>query len=227
MKSKYPLRAINETGDKTIDVQLIQVPDSAITAGSGTVSIATATGDVTGPSSSTDNAIARFDATTGKLLQNSTITVSDTGTVAAASGSLTLTTPVIGVATGTSLQVTGLLKSSSPTAGIGYATGAGGAQTQLTSKATTVVSNTATTLITMAADQLALLSIVSFTFTNSAIAATDHILVNHESGGTIGAYTFAATPGSGTSTIYVRNATAGNLSEAIVIRVTIIKAVSA
>ena len=40
---------------------------------------ATATGDVVGPASSTDNAIARFDGTTGKLVQNSTATVSDTG----------------------------------------------------------------------------------------------------------------------------------------------------
>ena len=40
----------------------------------------TATGDVVGPASSTDNAFARFDSTTGKLLQNSTgATLSDTG----------------------------------------------------------------------------------------------------------------------------------------------------
>lgn len=95
MKSKYPVRAVNETGDKTIDVQVLVVPDSAITAGSGAVNLATATGDVTGPSSSTDNAIARFDSTTGKVIQNSTITVSDTGTVAAASGTLTLTSPTL------------------------------------------------------------------------------------------------------------------------------------
>lgn len=36
----------------------------------------TATGDVTGPGSSTDNAVARFDGTTGKLLQNSPVTIS-------------------------------------------------------------------------------------------------------------------------------------------------------
>jgi hypothetical protein len=36
------------------------------------------TGDVTGPASSTDNAIARFDSTTGKVLQNSAATVADT-----------------------------------------------------------------------------------------------------------------------------------------------------
>lgn len=36
-------------------------------------------GDVVGPSSATDNAVARFDTTTGKLLQNSAVTISDTG----------------------------------------------------------------------------------------------------------------------------------------------------
>lgn len=35
------------------------------------------TGDVVGPASSTDNAIARFDSTTGKLVQNSGVTLSD------------------------------------------------------------------------------------------------------------------------------------------------------
>ena len=38
----------------------------------------TATGDVVGPASATDNAIARFDGTTGKLIQNSAVTVADT-----------------------------------------------------------------------------------------------------------------------------------------------------
>ena len=43
------------------------------------VSTSISTGDVFGPASSTDNAFARFDSTTGKLLQNSTATLSDTG----------------------------------------------------------------------------------------------------------------------------------------------------
>lgn len=38
----------------------------------------TKAGDVAGPASSTDNAITRFDSTTGKLLQDSAITVADT-----------------------------------------------------------------------------------------------------------------------------------------------------
>lgn len=37
------------------------------------------TGDVVGPGSATDNALARFDGTTGKLIQNSVATLLDTG----------------------------------------------------------------------------------------------------------------------------------------------------
>jgi hypothetical protein len=40
------------------------------------------TGDVVGPASATDNAVARFDSTTGKLIQNSVVTISDTGDIA-------------------------------------------------------------------------------------------------------------------------------------------------
>jgi hypothetical protein len=36
-----------------------------------------ASGDVVGPASATDNAIARFDLTTGKLIQNSGVTIDD------------------------------------------------------------------------------------------------------------------------------------------------------
>mgnify|MGYP000101888163 CR=1 FL=1 len=82
--------------------------------GDGTWATPSGGGDVTGPGSSTDNAIVRFDSTTGTVVQNSTITVSDTGTIAAASGTLTLTspalvTPALGTpASGTMTNVTGL-----------------------------------------------------------------------------------------------------------------------
>ena len=42
-------------------------------------------GDVVGPASATDNALARFDGTTGKLLQNSTVIVTDAGEMTNAS----------------------------------------------------------------------------------------------------------------------------------------------
>ena len=38
-------------------------------------------GDVVGPASATDNAITRYDGTTGKLIQNSTITLDDNGNI--------------------------------------------------------------------------------------------------------------------------------------------------
>ena len=42
----------------------------------------TGAGDMTGPASSTNNAVARYDLATGKLLQNSVVTISDTGALA-------------------------------------------------------------------------------------------------------------------------------------------------
>lgn len=44
-------------------------------------SAAGASGDVVGPASSTDNAVARFDLTTGKLIQNSGVIISDANAV--------------------------------------------------------------------------------------------------------------------------------------------------
>jgi len=48
------------------------------------------TGDVVGPGSATDNAIARFDGTTGKLIQNSGLTIDDSGYISIASGATDL-----------------------------------------------------------------------------------------------------------------------------------------
>lgn len=54
---------------------------STYLSGAGTWTTPAGTGDVVGPASATDNAIARFDATTGKLLQNSGVTIDDNGVV--------------------------------------------------------------------------------------------------------------------------------------------------
>lgn len=59
----------------------------ASTGGSGS-------GDVVGPASATDNAVARFDTTTGKLIQNSVVTIADsTGNMAGVGTINTLTLP--------------------------------------------------------------------------------------------------------------------------------------
>jgi len=56
-------------------------------------STASGTGDVVGPASSTDNALARFDSTTGKLIQNSVVTQSDSGDLASVNSIAMDTTP--------------------------------------------------------------------------------------------------------------------------------------
>ena len=48
--------------------------------GTGVLTWATGS-DVSGPSSATDNAVVRFDTTSGKLVQNSLVTIGDTGTL--------------------------------------------------------------------------------------------------------------------------------------------------
>ena len=63
---------------------------SSNTSGSGS-----ADGDVIGPASSTDNAVVRYNGTTGKLVQNSTVTINDNGNVGVA-GAITNTKYFVG-----------------------------------------------------------------------------------------------------------------------------------
>jgi hypothetical protein len=105
----------------------------------------------------------------------------------------------------------------------GYVAGGGGTVTQATNKITGVTLNKPSGQITMNNAALAAATIVSFTFTNSTISSTDVLVINHVSGGTVGAYTFTAACGAGSATVYVRNATSGSLGEAIVLRYAVIK----
>jgi hypothetical protein len=85
------------TGNKTVTVasggtiNFLSGSTLSVQAGATVTGISgSGTGDVNGPASSTDNAIARFDGTGGKTLQNSSVTISDTGGIAHGSGNLTL-----------------------------------------------------------------------------------------------------------------------------------------
>lgn len=110
---------------------------------------------------------------------------------------------------------------------LGYATGNGGAVTQLTSKATGVTLNRPSGEITMDAAALAADTAVTFTLTNSRIAAGDRIVINHVSGGTFGAYACDARAAAGSAEIMLRNLTAGSLSEAVVLGFAVIKGATA
>jgi len=109
----------------------------------------------------------------------------------------------------------------------GYITGDGGTVTQATSKSTAVTLNKKCGTVTMNGAALAADAIVSFTLTNSTIAATDVVVLNHASAGTAGKYALNAQAAAGSASINVTNISAGSLSEAIVIRFAVVKAVTA
>jgi hypothetical protein len=106
----------------------------------------------------------------------------------------------------------------------GYGTGFGGTVTQLTSKSTAVTLNKMSGRITMNGAALTAGSEVSFTVNNSLVTATDVPVVAIQSVGTAGSY--LASVGSvsnGAFTITISNASAGSLSQALVLNYVIIK----
>ena len=130
--------------------------------------------------------------------------------------------------TATSVAADGAGGVTSSSGGVGYATGAGGTVTQSTNKATTAALNKTTGAITMNAASLAAGATATFTLSNTAIAATDAVIVNHASAGTAAAYeVWAHTIAANSCQISVTNITAGALAEAIVLRFAVIKGVSA
>jgi len=139
------------------------------------------------------------------------------------STSMVLTTPVIGAATGTSLTATGAIVSTG-TAGVGYATGAGGAVTQITSRTTGVTLNKtagAITLVSAAGSATA----ATFTVTNSTVAATDVIILNQKSGTDL--YDLLVTAVAAGSFNLSFRTTGGTTTETPVFNFAVIKAVAA
>ncbi|HVN56655.1 MAG TPA: hypothetical protein VMT63_00005, partial [Bacteroidales bacterium] len=133
-----------------------------------------------------------------------------------------LTTPNIGTATGTSLAVTGGITSSG-SSGIGYTSGAGSAQTQATSKSTTVTVNNITGEITMNNAALANFTVVSFTVLNNTVSSTDIPVIAIAGNASAGYLCSVTDVSNGSFRITIRNVSGGSLSEAIVINFAIIK----
>jgi hypothetical protein len=92
-----------------------------------------------------------------------------------------LTAPVAVVDVTGNVAATTSILSTGATSGIGYATGAGGTITQGTSRTTPVTLNKVTGAITLVS-AAGSASYQSFTVTNSAVAATDVVIVNQKSG---------------------------------------------
>jgi hypothetical protein len=111
----------------------------ASTGGSGS-------GDVVGPASATDNAIVRFDTTTGKLIQNSGVTISDANIISAAGLLLSGLTASQMIATDASKNLVSLSTATYPSlTELAYLKGATSAiQTQIDTKITASSSDTLT-----------------------------------------------------------------------------------
>ena len=71
------ISSVSSNGDLTITGNGTGVPNLEAGTKLNGVALPASFGDVAGPGSSTDNAIPRFDSTTGKIIQNSGITVDD------------------------------------------------------------------------------------------------------------------------------------------------------
>ena len=131
----------------------------------------------------------------------------------------------LGAITPSSVAATGAITSSG--AGIGYATGAGGTVTQLTSRTTGVTLNKLSGTITMFSAAVAAAASSTFTFTNSFIAATDIVLVTHNSATNACSWICEAIAAAGSASVVVKNVSAASITEATPLKFIVIKAVSA
>ena len=86
--------------------------DSTLTITGSTLGVTPGT-YVVGPGSATDNAITRFDSTTGKLVQDSLVTLDDSGVLGLPSAAISA--PVSGIAFGADAQVGIVLPTSAQT----------------------------------------------------------------------------------------------------------------
>jgi len=130
--------------------------------------------------------------------------------------------------TGTATYSTLNAVNSLVTGSIGFATtvGTGGSVTQLTDRNTGVTLNKPCGRIILVSAAILSQATNTFTLTNSFIAGTDFILVNHESGQTPGAYTIATDPGTGSVNITMRNVSGATLTAgAPVLQFVVIKSV--
>jgi hypothetical protein len=106
---------------------------------------------------------------------------------------------------------------------IGYATGAQGAVTQITSKATGVTLNKSAGQITMDAASLAATTNVTFTLTNNLLSAKDVLILNVSGAATAGAYNcWVSSMTAGSATVTLRNISGGALAEAVVLNFVIV-----
>jgi len=197
---------------------------------------ATFSGSVLFSQATTFSALATFNAsltantaTISGLATLSSATLSSTATFNGAATYNSTATFNTGLTTGAADDISGggAITSSSATAGMGYVTGAGGTQTQNTSRSTGVTLNKITGLITCNSTSLAAGAEASFVVTNSTVAATDTVIVQVVSSSTGTPFAFVTAVAAGSFTVTLSNLHASTAdTTADTIRFTVIKSVS-
>jgi hypothetical protein len=196
------------------------------------------------PGSTSGTALLQATAIAGTPILNLPITTGtligtgDTGTVTnnMLAGSIavaklaTSSITINGVASTLGTTVTVPPGLGSTTYPLGYATGAGSTGIQATSATTTVVMGKSCTTGQITLVNIARTNATTYAFsvTNASFAVGDHVVVDHVSGGTLGAYTVGANVTiAGTGAFYIRNIHTAALTEAPVLKFTIIRSVTA
>lgn len=197
--------------------------------GSSATTIAVATTNASGANAALSwNPVLDIAPTQVKVIPNTASSSTTTGALivgggVGVGGSIYAGASIIGAG----IYSTGAMKCSHPTAGLGYDTGAGGTVTQATNRTTGVTLNKssgAITLFSQVNTAISQATAQSFTVTNSAVAATDTIIVSQKSG--TDKYEIFVTNVAAGSFQITNYAVAGTTNEAPVFNFTVIKGVT-
>jgi len=194
---------------------------------------------VVGPASATDNAIVRFDGTTGELVQNSAVTIADTtgAIVITGTGSATVSATTNQLVLGTTATTT--INSVAPAASRVYAIRDAGASGSFvvgggnTAISLTGTGGTSTGTMTTLSAQVTSASITTAggathvaTITYTGIAATDIVFIT-KAGGTNSAtedYSYKAVCTTNTITVTLSNNTAAtSLNGTVIFNILVVK----
>ena len=164
-----------------------------------------------GFTSNASNTIFNFSTLTVPFINSTTSNVSGisnlVGSTFATIINATNNVSVANTLTSTNVYVTGAVGYRGPT-------GTGGNVPQLTNRNTGVTLNKPCGTITLVSEAIPAGQINTFTFTNSFIAATDFLLLNHSSGGSLSVYVISSTPAAGSAVINMRNGQNSTLTAA-------------
>lgn len=205
---------VTSTSASALTVGANGATNPVVQVDANTASVATGI-KITGAAAAAGVAIAAISSGTN---ENLTINAKGSGTITLgneSTGNIVATRAIAGA-----LGIT----SSGPTAGIGYATGAGGAVSQATSRTTGVTLNTVSGAITLVS-AAGSTTPASFTVTNSAVAATDVVVACQKSG--TDKYVVEVTAVSAGSFQLTTYTTGGTTTETPVLNFVVIKAVAA